>query len=156
VIAALSVNYVERFILEEGHIAQRMENDYGYDLTLFTFDEQGYVEPGAVYLQLKASEKLEISESDRLFDLDIRDYNLWMAESMPVILVLFDASRRRAFWIHVQHYFAENPSLRPKKAVKTVRIRIPIRQALNHRAIARMRATKQTVLDRERGVLYHA
>jgi hypothetical protein len=91
-----------------------MEHDYGYDLTLFTFDERGYIEPGAVYLQFKASDKFEISGNDRLFDLDIRDYNLWMAESMPVILVLFDASRRRAFWVHIQHHFAENPSLRPK------------------------------------------
>ena len=58
VIADQCVNHVERFIIDEGHTAQRVEKDYGYDLFLFTFDEQGYAEPGLVYLQLKAAETL--------------------------------------------------------------------------------------------------
>ena len=52
VIADQSVNLVEGFIIDEGHTAQRVEKDYGYDLLLFTFDEQGYAEPGLVCLQL--------------------------------------------------------------------------------------------------------
>jgi hypothetical protein len=58
VIADLSVHHVERFILEEGHTAQRLGSDYGYDLLMTTFDEQGYVEPGSVYFQFKAMEAL--------------------------------------------------------------------------------------------------
>jgi hypothetical protein len=42
VIADLSIHHVEGFILEEGHTAQRLGSDYGYDLILWTFDEQGY------------------------------------------------------------------------------------------------------------------
>ena len=34
VIADLSIHHVEGFILEEGHTAQRLERDYGYDLLL--------------------------------------------------------------------------------------------------------------------------
>src|SRR5262245_28584595 len=49
VIADLSVHHVERFILEEGHTAQRVEKDYGCDLLLFTFDEQGYAAPCRVF-----------------------------------------------------------------------------------------------------------
>ena len=41
-----------------------MEKDYGYDLILFTFDEQGYAEPDLVYLQLKAAETLQAVGSD--------------------------------------------------------------------------------------------
>ena len=59
VIADLSVNHVEGFILNEGHTAQRLGSDYGYDLVLFTHDEQGYLEPGAIYIQLKASDNIE-------------------------------------------------------------------------------------------------
>ena len=97
-IADQSVNHVERFIIDEGHTAQRLEKDYGYDLLLFTFDEQGYTEPGLASLQLKAGETLEAVGSDFVYDLDVRDYNLWMLEEFPVLFVLFDASRRRAFW----------------------------------------------------------
>ncbi len=41
VIAAQSANHVERFIIDEGHTVQRAEYDYGYDLNLITYDEQG-------------------------------------------------------------------------------------------------------------------
>jgi hypothetical protein len=52
IIADLSVNYVERMILHEGHTVQRWLSDYGYDLAMVTFDEQGYAEPGLVFFQL--------------------------------------------------------------------------------------------------------
>jgi hypothetical protein len=141
VIADQSVNYVERFI-DEGHTAQRLEKDYGYDLFLFTYDELGYAEPSLVCLQLKAAESLHAVGSAFVFDLDIRDYNLWMLEKTPVILILFDASRRRAYWISIRDYFTENAARRPKKGAKTVRVRVPKRQVVNRRAIATFRELK--------------
>ena len=87
VIADQSVNHVERLVIDAGHAAQRLTPDYGYDLVLFTYDEQGYLEPGSVYLQLKAGETLEAVGPDYVFDLDVRDYNLWMLEEMPVLLI---------------------------------------------------------------------
>jgi hypothetical protein len=41
-----------------------------------------------VYIQVKAAEELQAIGSDYVFDLDIRDYNLWILEEMPVILIL--------------------------------------------------------------------
>jgi hypothetical protein len=142
VIADQSVNHVERFIIDEGHTAQRLEKDYGYDLILFTYDEQGYAEPGLVWLQLKAAESLRAVNSEYTFDLDIRDYNRWMVEEMPVILILFDASARRAYWLAIQRYFHEDATRRPKPSAKTVRVRIPKRQVVTGRAISKMRALK--------------
>jgi hypothetical protein len=151
VIADQSVNYVERFIIDEGHAAQRLGSDYGYDLILFTFDEQGYTEPGSVYFQFKASESLYVVGTDYVFDLDIRDYNLWMFEKMPVILVLFDASRKRAYWLAIQSYFREDAARRPKQGAKTVRVRVPMHQAVHRRAIAKMRDFKRQVIDKAAG-----
>src|SRR6267378_4239654 len=127
VIADQSVNHVERFIIDVGHTAQRIEKDYGYDLLLFTYDEQGYSEPDFLSLQLKAAESLTAVDSDYVFDLDIRDYNLWMLETMPVILILFDASRGRAYWLAVKNYFREDAARQPKKGAKTARVRVPKR-----------------------------
>ncbi len=143
VIADQSVNHVERYIIDEGHTAQRLEKDYGYDLLLFTFDEQGYAEPGLAFLQLKAAETLTQSGSDYVYDLDIRDYNLWALGDLPVFLVLFDATRRRAYWLHVQPYFRADASRRPKKGAKSVRVRVPRRQTLGRRAVATMRERMQ-------------
>src|SRR5205085_10654458 len=89
VIADLSVHHVEGFILEAGYTAQRLGSDYGYDLLMSTFDEQGYVEPGSVYFQFKAMQRLGASGADYVYDLDVRDHNLWTREKMPVILILF-------------------------------------------------------------------
>src|ERR1700722_15053823 len=91
VIADQSVNHVERFIIDEGHTAQRLERDYEYDLILFTYDLRGYSEPDFLSLQLKAAESLRAVGSDYVFKVDIRDFNLWMLERMPVILGLFAA-----------------------------------------------------------------
>jgi hypothetical protein len=145
VIADQSVNHVERFLIDEGHTAQRIDKDYGYDLVLFTYDERGYVEPGMVFVQLKAAETWPAAGQDHVFDLDIRDYNLWMQEKMLVILILFDASRRRAYWLAIQHYFREDTAPRPRKGAKTVRVRVPTRQVVNRRAIAKMRHLKREV-----------
>jgi hypothetical protein len=142
VIADQSVNHAERFIIDEGHTATRLDAGYGYDLLLFTFDEEGYIEPGMVPVQLKAAGSLQAVGADYVFDLDIRDYNLWMLEEMPVILILFDATRRRAYWLHVQGYFREEASRRPRKGAKTVRVHVPSRQAVSRRAIAAMRRLK--------------
>jgi hypothetical protein len=150
VIADQSVNFIERFIIDAGHTAQRVEKDYGYDLLLFTYDVRGYVEPGVAFIQLKALETLEQTGSDYVFDLDIRDYNLWMMNRMPVFLVLFEASRRRAFWLHVQGSFPAGSAHRPKPRAKTIRVRVPVRQSLNRRAIASMQRLKQVALERGR------
>jgi hypothetical protein len=151
VIADQSVNHVERFIIDEGHVGQRVEKDYGYDLILFTFDERGYAEPDLTYLQLKASERLRRVGSDVVFDVEIRDYNLWMLDLTPVVLILYHASRRRAYWVSVQDYFNENVGRRPKKGAKSVRIRLPTRQVVNRRAVGKMRDLKWEARRRVRG-----
>jgi Domain of unknown function (DUF4365) len=142
VIADLSVHHVEGFILEEGHTAQRLSTDYSYDLLLRTFDEQGYAEPGLVYIQLKAAESLQAVGFDYVFDVDIRDYHLWIREEMPVILILFDASRRKAYWLAVQRFFQEDVARQPKKGAKTVRVRVSRRRRVHGGAIERMRELK--------------
>jgi hypothetical protein len=144
VIADQSVNHVERFILDEGHTAQRLGADYGYDLVMQTFDGQGYVEPGLVFFQLKASESLARSGNDFAFDLDVRDYNLWKVERSPVILVLFDAGGRRAYWVHVQGYFADHPFRQPRKGAKTIRLLVPRGQVVGRRAVAKWCKAKLT------------
>lgn len=48
VIADLSVNHVERFILRCGWAAQRMSPDYGIDLYMETYGENGEFENDGV------------------------------------------------------------------------------------------------------------
>jgi hypothetical protein len=89
--------------------------------------------------------------STYVFDVDIRDYNLWMQERMPVIRILFDASRRRACWLAFQTHFQEDHARRPRKGAKTVRVRVPSRQVVNRKAIAKMRDLKWAARRRSIG-----
>jgi Domain of unknown function (DUF4365) len=103
---------------------------------------RGYLEPGMTNLQLKAVQTLKRIGSGYAFDVDIRDYNLWTRERAPVILILFDASRRRAYWLHVQAYFRRDSGRPPKRGAKTVRVRVPGRQRVNGRAVSTWRDLK--------------
>jgi hypothetical protein len=151
VIADLSLNHVERFVLEEGYTVQRLYSDYGYDLALFTYDKRGGIEPGSTFIQLKAAESLQPAGPHYLFDLDLRDYNLWMLEEAPVILILFDAGRRRAYWLAMQAYFGQDQARRPKRGAKTVRVRVPKRQVVNRQAVAKWRDLKWEARRKVRG-----
>ncbi|MGL4554999.1 MAG: DUF4365 domain-containing protein [Gemmataceae bacterium] len=141
-IADLSYNHVGRYILEAGHTAQRWHADYGYDLTMQTHDQNGYVETGVVYWQLKASERLSAARGGIPFDADVRDVSLWIRERPPVILCLFDASARRGYYVHVQGYFLANPARRPRVGAKTVRVYCPEQQTVTRRAIGKIRELK--------------
>lgn len=146
VLEALSVHHVEGFLLRAGHTVQRFDDDYGYDL-FATFDAQGYAEPGVIYFQLKATESHKRVKDDVVFDLDVRDYNKWMQNEMPVILVLYEAITTGAVWLPVQDYFRADVGRRPRKGAKTVRVRIPITQVLDESAIATMRELKRIVVE---------
>lgn len=152
VIASLSRNFVERFILEKGHTADRRIDDYGYDLFVETYDEDGYVENGEIRVQLKATDRLrDLKRGDTLrLDIDVRHYGLWTNELMPVFLILYDALEKQAYWIDVQRYFAD-ASREPKKGAKTLRIHIPIANRFAEDTVEHMRRRKSEVLTRDRG-----
>ena len=77
VLADLSTNYVERFIIQAGHAADRVQNDYGYDLILMTFTQSGDFENGSISLQLKATDSpVEIERNTKIsFQIDRADIN---------------------------------------------------------------------------------
>jgi hypothetical protein len=62
---------------------------------------------------------------------------------MPVILVLFDASQKRAYWLAIQHYFRELADRQPVKGAKTLRVRVPKIGIVDRQAITQIRELKQ-------------
>jgi len=49
VLADLSINHVDRQVLMCGFSVERVQHDYGYDLTMSTYSDIGELEPGGVY-----------------------------------------------------------------------------------------------------------
>jgi hypothetical protein len=154
IIADLAVNFVQRLALESGFVVEeRTKSDYGYDLELTTFDDQGYVEQGIIHLQVKATDDLARFESNREtlnFPIDTRDRSLWQEEPMPVFLILYDALRREGYWVYLQAYFQAHSF--PQLGAKTLTVKIPKKNIVDGSTIRLMRDKKAAVLNQMGGV----
>jgi hypothetical protein len=140
IIADLSVNYVERAILLQGHVADRVFFDYGHDLVLRTFNQDGETEPAFLMLQLKASDSIEYVSNKQFVALrvDPRDAEAWQNETVPIILIAYDAAQDSAYWLHFQSL------LETEKRRGTVRI--PVTQVFNEVAVETLRQIKNKLL----------
>lgn len=157
VIASQSCNYIEKFIIDKGHVAERQKEDYGYDLIVKTFDESGYEESGEIVIQLKASDNLvRLRHGDFVsLSIGVKHYELWISEPMPVFLILYDALERNAYWLYVQEYFTSDKHRRPGKRSKTLAIRIPLANTFVEDTVDYMRARKTAILAQIGGKVVH-
>lgn len=145
IIADVSVNYVERYLLRCGYSVQWSDGaDYGLDLFVTTFDESGNVEHGDIRFQIKATDHLAVSDDGKMVSLTIgiADLKFWIEELLPVLLILYDAQRERAYWLHVQKYAEDKEIVIDDVESDSVRIRIPVANRLTERAVRRFREWK--------------
>jgi hypothetical protein len=157
VIAAMGFIHVLKAFIDKGHIGDRPRKDHGYDLITTTFDKNRYEEDSEIRIQIKATDRLDKlkRKGSIVQEIDLKHYNLWMRARMPVFLIVYDAQRRRAYWLYVQAYFAEDPRRRPKRRVKTVSIRIPPVNEFTEDTVDYMRARKSAVLAQQGMVEHH-
>jgi hypothetical protein len=127
VIADLSANHVERHALQCGYSVEAVRHDYGIDLFVFTYDRDGAIEPGLLLLQLKATDKLRrvAKRTSIAVRLERRDLVGWLRQLQPVILVVYDARREVAYWLHVQDHFRDGPRVPRDRLDGTRTVRIP-------------------------------
>ncbi len=158
VIESLSVAHVQYFVANAGFTMASSKEDYGYDLVVTTFDRDGYMDPLAVYIQLKASEILtpHADGVSYCFDLDVRDYNQWADEINPVFLILYEASSIRAYWLYFQEYLRQAGAPKPKKGAKTIRVRVPKANRVKTSFFRHARHLKQNVHAKVNGSQAHA
>lgn len=158
-IADLSVNHVERHALRCGFAVERIRNDYGYDLFLFFYDTRGHAKPGRVLLQLKATDRLQFRDAGATVacTIDRRDLRLWLDTPEPVILVLYDATGDRAFWLYVQAHFADVADrVREGPQSATVTVRLPVPNAFDAGAVKAVEKLSDDIWDQQRGkIRYH-
>ncbi len=156
VLADLSINYVERRVLLCGYSVQRIYNDYGYDLMMSTYKPNGEIEGGIVFFQVKATDSLPLLAGERTISWVVsrRDLRLWLNEAYPIILVVYDGRRERAFWLHVQAYFIDQPTSGLFLAGQTINVHLPVSNRLNHRSmqqiVQRKNAIHASIQERDR------
>jgi hypothetical protein len=137
VIADLAVNHLERHVLLAGFTLQRIQQDYGYDLIMSTYNQRGEVEPGVVFFQVKATDELPLLKDRRTISWTVhrRDLKLWLSDAYPVVLVVYDGSSDRAYWLHLQGYLAQIATAELFTVGVTFNVHIPAANRLNRRAV---------------------
>jgi hypothetical protein len=157
VIADLSICFVEMQALLCGYTVERMHHDYGIDLELKTYDDAGAREPGDVLIQVKATDGLLIRDGAMAFSFRIERAHLlhWRKEKSPVILIVFDAKRSRAYWLYVQQYFQAIKDFNIFAAGETISIHVPVANRVNTRAMRKFARFRDRV-NEQMGEVHHA
>jgi Domain of unknown function (DUF4365) len=150
VIADLSINHVERQLLLCGGSVERIHHDYGYDLTMTSFNAQGEIEGGHVYLQVKATDNLPLLADEKTISWVVsrRDLLLWLPEDYPVILVVYDARRDRGYWLDMQAYFRGYSHADLFLVGQTINVHLPATNRLGRRSVRRIIQNKNDIRSR--------
>jgi hypothetical protein len=155
VVADLSVNYVERQILLRGFAVNRLETDYGIDMLMLTYNDEGEVESGHVLFRVKATDTLQLLQDEQTIvcRIEVADLKSWQDEWMPVLLVVYDGQNDKAYWLYVQQYLAEkNVSGEDLLAEQDrVTVRIPRKNRLGRKAVEQFREFRNQHVDLMRG-----
>ncbi|MDF5720680.1 MAG: DUF4365 domain-containing protein [Rhizonema sp. PD37] len=157
IIADISVNHVERYIFLCGYSVERIEYDYGFDLVMFTYDTNGEIENGQIYLQLKARDSLKIlaDKETIAFILERSDLELWLLEPMPCILIVYHAQTSVSYWLYLQAYFESLEEFDLSKIGETYTVHLSKTNILNEQAIKKFAKYRDDVLKQLQGVIRH-
>ena len=154
VIADLSVCFVEWQALRCGYTIERVRDDYGIDLELKTYNKAGEREPGDILMQVKATDGLSLRPGQNTFSFRIEraDLRLWLAEKSPVILIVFDAKKTRAYWCYIQQYFQAIKGFDIDATGNTITINVSLANRLNSRSMRQFSRFRDRISDQLEGL----
>jgi hypothetical protein len=156
VVADLSVNHIERQALLCGFSVERWLHDYGIDLVLSTYSDEGETESGLIVLQVKATDHLKTIRNGKFVTcrIDRSDLRAWLGDPMPVILILYDALSNRAYWLYVQAVFGGVRRFQSSRGSLQLTVRIPIDQVVDVAAIRRFREFRDRIKEQREGAIH--
>ena len=127
------------------------------DLTVYTYNDRGEPEEGSIYLQVKGMERVRRVRGGQAFSFRLTrsDLSTWLAEPMPVVLCLYDASVEIAYWLYLQHYFENLSGFNLFRAGKTVTVHLPASQELNAAAVDQLADHLEGVCQQLSGRVRH-
>lgn len=157
IIASQSVAHVERFVFACGFTAERVVHDYGYDLNIYTYDPQGGIENGNIYVQVKATDHLTVLADGKTITqtTDSADILFWLGEIMPVVLVVYDALNKEAYWLYIQEAFASFRPLLNPMSQSSVTLRLSKENIVDEKAVEQFREIKNAILAQKGAIQYN-
>jgi hypothetical protein len=140
VIADMGINFLERQVLRRGHQLKRVdEPEYGTDALMLHFSpESREIENGWVEFQVKATDNPKFVSNGEYIacQVELAHLHFWYWEiAHPFILVIYDASKHRAFWVEMQSYI----ELHGMGSGRSLTVRIPKKNKLTMNAVDQFR-----------------
>jgi hypothetical protein len=157
ILADLSAHHIEGHILRCGFAVERVMHDYGINLILFTYDAAGECEPGNVFLQLKATDRLKLLAGGQLiaFRIERADLRAWLEQTMPVILIVYDGKKEVAYWLYVQAHFAKQKGFSLGGVGEQVTVHMPKANVVSEATIRRFADFRERICRQARQVVRH-
>ncbi len=155
VIADLSAHHVEGPILRCGFTLERIAHDYGLDLQMMTYNADGELEADSVFFQLKATDHSQRTADGTavIFRIERADLESWLAQTFPVILVVYDAVAGVAYWLYLHADFT--PGKAKVGTSRTVTVHIPAENVFDEAAVQHFAAAKAAIQAQTEGVRHH-
>lgn len=152
VIEEMSVNFLERKVLQRGHqLVPAIRREYGCDATMFHFSPKtGAIENGEIRFQLKATDHLDRRKKHVTCRVSTKHlhYWYWEAQQFPFVLVLYDAKKHEGYWIAIRQYVDDlQLDLSPEQ--QTIEIQIPWKNKITVRTVDMFRALSLQRINRE-------
>jgi hypothetical protein len=152
VIEEMSLNFLERKVLERGHqLVPATRREYGWDATMFHFSpDTGGIENGEVCFQLKATDHLIEGKPFAVCKVSTKDlhYWYWEAQRFPFVLVLYDAQKNRAYWLDIRQ-FIDDVLFGIDVERQSIQVQIPWTNKVTVRTIDRLRGMSLSRMARE-------
>ena len=145
---------MELQVLEAFNVFQTYPTrQYIYDGTIQTFNSKGEYENGVIFVQVKATDKIQYSSKNKgyILRLDKRDLDLWFHEGYPVAIVLFDAKGRNGYYIELHHYFEKN-KLILRNIGDTRTVFIPKENIFDPAGVKKLQTLKNKTHERIKGI----
>jgi hypothetical protein len=151
VIADMSLYHLAFIVASCTFTIEPTRADYGYDLSVFTFDGTGAYENGNIFVQLKATDKLRTDRATGAikFRISKRDILTWESEPFPAYLVVFDAAARKGYGVYLQRYGLSAAAM----AGESIEILLPPKE-IDETAVQSWRTAKNSVLT-QMGAITH-
>ena len=146
ILGSLGVNFVEKQVLLAGYFFERKFHDYSTDGNILTFNENGEVESGWIYVQVKSTDNPVFSNIHQgyILPLEKGDLEYWLTTKYPFILILYNSQKDEAYYLDLQKYFQENQILL-KKINKFKRVFINPKNLFNPTIVEKFRILKNEI-----------
>lgn len=114
----------------------------------------GDIENDTIKIQLKATDSLPLLADGETISFPIQrsDLEYWLAEWLPVILIIYDAMADAAYWLYLQAHFQQQVDFNLALVSETVNVHINTRNVVDPDAIRQFALFKARILQRFEGI----